>query len=109
MPTKPRAADATIPHSDKNAMTQRRRRMSARRALFIAPPAKKMNASVQLTTPATASMNSTVWASKINYCATMVTRKVAAGGSLAPSHGRRCSMIMSPVPGPVAENIVTSQ
>ncbi len=64
MPTKPSAADATIPHSESAAKTQRRRRISARRALFIAPPAKKMNANVQLTMPPTASMKSKVCARK---------------------------------------------
>ena len=43
-----------------------------------------------------------------HQCATIVTRNVCAGGSLV-SQGRRCSMTMSPVPGPVAANMVTSQ
>ena len=41
-------------------------------------------------------------------CATIVTRNTCAGGSLV-SQGRRCSSTSSPVPGPVAANISTSQ
>lgn len=56
MATNPNAAEATIPHRQSAAKSQRRCRISGVRARFMAPPAKKIMPNEHATTPPTAAM-----------------------------------------------------